>query len=149
MSKAIVVGAGIQGVPLAWALQNKLGIDTVLTEKWPDTLALAQQKITTDMAGDLFATSKSLADAEQFGKPDIVVSATPYDVNLDIATYCFNKGWRYCDLGGNPEVSDEINALYQKETRKANSCCFTDLGLAPGYVNIMAEFLYQYYLILK
>jgi len=140
--KAFVVGAGIQGVPLAWALQNKLNVDTVLIETDANNLMLAQQKITTDMAGNLLAVAKSLQEAENAGTPDIVVSAVPFDVNILIAGYCFNKGWRYCDLGGNPKVSKQINEMFQGQTRKDHSICFTDLGLAPGYVNIIAEFLY-------
>jgi len=137
--KAFVVGAGIQGVPLAWALQNKLGIETVLVETDPTAMFTAQHKITTDMAGDLLGSCTELKDAEQFGEPDIVVSAAPFNVNINIATFCFNKGWRYCDLGGNPEVSKHINDMFKGQTRKKNSNCFTDLGLAPGYVNMMAE----------
>jgi saccharopine dehydrogenase-like NADP-dependent oxidoreductase len=39
-------------------------------------------------------------------------------------------------LGGNPDVSSKINKKFETAKR---ACCFTDLGLAPGYVSILAE----------
>jgi saccharopine dehydrogenase-like NADP-dependent oxidoreductase len=43
---------------------------------------------------------------------------------------------RYCDLGGRVDVSESINNLAKE---KATRPVFTDLGLAPGWVNILAE----------
>ena len=48
---------------------------------------------------------------------------------------CIENGIRYCDLGGRVDVSAEINEL----AKTATAPVFTDLGLAPGWVNIVAE----------
>jgi saccharopine dehydrogenase-like NADP-dependent oxidoreductase len=53
-----------------------------------------------------------------------------------IARDCAAHNVRYCDLGGNPEVSEGIHSLYED----TQSVCFTDLGLAPGLANIIAEY---------
>ena len=45
---------------------------------------------------------------------------------------------RYCDLGGRVDVSQNINEA-AKNHGPANVPVFTDLGLAPGWVNILAE----------
>ena len=51
------------------------------------------------------------------------------------ARVCATFGVPYFDLGGRCDVSAAIN----KDCKEAHSQCFTDLGLAPGWVNIMAE----------
>jgi lysine 6-dehydrogenase len=67
---------------------------------------------------------------------DLVVSAVPYRETLAIAKLCVDNGVRYCDLGGNPQVSDDIQAYSREHGTKP---VFTDLGLAPGHANIVAE----------
>lgn len=66
--------------------------------------------------------------------PDLVISALPYHLNWNIAKECVLKRIPYFDLGGHIETSDKINEL----AKKNHSLCLTDLGLAPGLINIMA-----------
>ena len=66
---------------------------------------------------------------------DVVFSALPYFCNTAVANLATAADIPYFDLGGSVPVSKEINK--QAEDRKAT--VFTDLGLAPGWVNIMAE----------
>ena len=53
-----------------------------------------------------------------------------------MGTWCVDNEVRYCDLGGRVDVSESINEWAGK---KATRPVFTDLGLAPGWVNILAE----------
>jgi saccharopine dehydrogenase-like NADP-dependent oxidoreductase len=113
--KAIVAGAGAMGSAIAYGL-NKLGfsvrfVDPVVKE----------------------AEFEVLPDLTKVDETDIVVSAAPYHQNLSLANFCANKGWRYCDLGGNPSISESIQRFSD------NKLVFTDLGLAPGLSNIIAE----------
>ena len=71
---------------------------------------------------------------------DIVISSLPYHQTKGLASYCIEKNIPYCDLGGSVPVSLEINSLAE-EKNKGN--VFTDLGLAPGLVNILAEWGYH------
>jgi saccharopine dehydrogenase-like NADP-dependent oxidoreductase len=68
--------------------------------------------------------------------PDIVISSLPYLYTERVARDCIQQGIRYCDLGGKVSVSTSINE-YASEV--ATAPVFTDLGLAPGWVNILAE----------
>ena len=66
---------------------------------------------------------------------DLVISALPYHLNYSIAKSCIKKKIPYCDLGGSVPVSEQINELAKQE----GATVFTDLGLAPGWANILAE----------
>lgn len=70
-------------------------------------------------------------------KPDLVISALPFHENFRLASFCIDNGVAYCDLGGDLAVSKSIWG-YAKAHAKAP--VFTDLGLAPGLVNILASF---------
>jgi hypothetical protein len=73
-------------------------------------------------------------------KPDIVLSALPYYCNHQLAQRAIQHGIPYYDLGGSIEAARHIH----KEAYQAKHArVFTDLGLAPGWVNIMAEEAYQ------
>lgn len=66
---------------------------------------------------------------------DIVFSCCPYFHNLNIAKWALENNAHYCDLGGDPQTSTDIQNIF------ANSelSCITDLGLAPGWINIVTE----------
>ena len=66
---------------------------------------------------------------------DLVISALPYHLNFSLAKPCIKKKIPYCDLGGSVPVSNEINELAARH----KATVFTDLGLAPGWANVMAE----------
>jgi saccharopine dehydrogenase-like NADP-dependent oxidoreductase len=71
---------------------------------------------------------------------DIVISSLPYHQTEVVANYCIDNGIRYCDLGGRVDVSQRINDRAKEHAKKP---VFTDLGLAPGLVNILAEHGYN------
>jgi len=66
---------------------------------------------------------------------DLVISALPYHLNFSLAKLCIQKKIPYCDLGGSVPVSDKINEMAERH----GATVFTDLGLAPGWANILAE----------
>jgi len=66
---------------------------------------------------------------------DLVISSLPYHLNFSLAKLCIEKKIPYCDLGGSVPVSRQINDL----AKANNATVFTDLGLAPGWANILAE----------
>ena len=68
-------------------------------------------------------------------KVDLVISSLPYHLNFSLAKLCIEGKVPYCDLGGSVPVSKKINEL----AKEKNAVVFTDLGLAPGWANIMAE----------
>ena len=74
-------------------------------------------------------------------KPNLVLSCLPYHKNLELATECISRKVFYADLGGSVPISAQIN--YIAKTMK--SPVFTDLGLAPGLVNILTQELVRQY----
>lgn len=73
------------------------------------------------------------------GKPDVLISALPYHATKAAAEWCLANGVRYCDLGGSVPTSEEIKGL---ATKAATVPVMTNLGLAPGWINLIAEELY-------
>jgi saccharopine dehydrogenase (NAD+, L-lysine-forming) len=134
--RAVIVGMGRMGTAIAYAM-DKLGANLICMDTNPDARANMPQ---TDVATHVFFDVESAEDIiSQFGKfatPDIVISSLPYHQTKQIALWCIDNGIRYCDLGGRVDVSAEIN---KHATKAAKVPIFTDLGLAPGWVNILAE----------
>lgn len=126
--KAKVIGAGFQGEAIAFALEQ-LGFNKVIITDADKTKAsevverLDNSRITQSLDNHINKTY------------DIVVSAAPWDANFEIAKACADAGVKYCDLGGNPEASKTI----QENAKIHGSSVFTDLGLAPGWISIIAE----------
>lgn len=134
MLHAIIIGAGLQGSAIAYAL-SKLGILVDLVDVSSERMSSTVSKINS-LGGIMGGQYKTLQEVPNIEKVDIVVSAAPYEQNCQIFDFCCSLNLRYCDLGGNPEVSNYIN-------NKAKNSTFTDLGLAPGLANILAEHIFQ------
>ena len=138
MSKIALIGCGWMGQAIAFAL-HKLGHELVLIEynsehreeadvKW-QSLGIQMPKWNERFNGHFFHNDRNK-------DIDLVISAAPYQANWPIATLAIEHGIDYCDLGGNPRVSNDI----QNFASAKNRCrVFTDLGLAPGYINIVAS----------
>ena len=83
-----------------------------------------------------YHTSCSIEDIPSIDSGfDLAISALPYNVNSSVAKLCIKSKIPYCDLGGSVPVSNEINKMAEEH----GSTVFTDLGLAPGWANILAE----------
>lgn len=128
--KTVIMGAGRMGQAIAWAM-DRMGYDIVLVDNNPDNLFGAEHEFSkltlVQSDGSGFSFTKGA---------DVVISAMPYHQNLAAATYCVENHLKYCDLGGSVPVSSEINSTAKSYS---NSTVMTDLGLAPGWVNIIAE----------
>ena len=122
------------GKAITWAMSH-LGFHVVAVDKEKD-------QIKNFRLGDVdFLHAENQAGLERaiiLSNPDVVISSLPYHQTLPVAVFCINKGYNYCDLGGRVDVSKRIN----EETRvgRNKNYTFTDLGLAPGWVNILAEY---------
>ena len=129
--KAYVLGVGRMGTAIAYAM-DKFGFDVVGMDSNPNTAQNIPDNdfIIVDDAEDI---CRGLTELE---KPDIIISSLPYHQTEIVGKWCVDNAVRYCDLGGRVDVSENINA-YAKQ--KATKPVFTDLGLAPGWVNILAE----------
>jgi saccharopine dehydrogenase-like NADP-dependent oxidoreductase len=133
--RAVILGIGRMGTAIAYAM-DKLGFDLVGVDTNRDAANNIPQKannisFVVDDTEDLIeglSHNKALAD--------VVISSLPYHQTERVGLWCVDNGIRYCDLGGRVDVSESIKSAAMW---KASAPVFTDLGLAPGWVNILAE----------
>lgn len=132
--RAIVLGVGRMGTAIAYAM-DKFGFEIVGMDTNPNAANNMPEG-----SKDFFIVDDAQDICEGIvasgSRPDIVISSLPYHQTETVGKWCVDNEVRYCDLGGRVDVSQNINE-YAKE--KATKPVFTDLGLAPGWVNILAE----------
>ena len=131
--RVIVLGVGRMGTAIAYAM-DKFGFDVIGMDTNPEAannMPPASSFFVVDDVEDIFVGI--LANGP---RPDVVISSLPYHQTEEVGHWCVNNEVRYCDLGGRVDVSEAINEWANK---KATRPVFTDLGLAPGWVNILAE----------
>ena len=130
-----IAGAGQMGQAIAWAMQE-LGYNLVILDQQEASLYKCQKLLSSKHKFIRNTSFQCLKDC------DIVISSLPYHQNLSLARFCISEGITYCDLGGNVETSRSINHFGQHQ---ATNVIMTDLGLAPGWANIITEHMYQEY----
>ncbi|MDQ6925335.1 MAG: saccharopine dehydrogenase NADP-binding domain-containing protein [Candidatus Eremiobacteraeota bacterium] len=70
---------------------------------------------------------------------DAVMSALPYYFNFEMARAAAEVGVHFCDLGGNTEIVEQQRTLAPRMIAQGKSIV-PDCGLAPGMVNILAQY---------
>ena len=131
MKNAIICGAGKMGIAIGYAMRS-LGYKISIVENNDENI---QKFFTCNGECTAYAHwSQIQTDA------DVFISALPYHATLDAAVWCIDNGVRYCDLGGSVPVSNQIKEVAERDGKAP---VMTDLGLAPGWVNIAAEEMYQ------
>ena len=154
--RAYVLGVGRMGTAIAWAMDT-LGFQVTGMDTNPEAANNMPFKVnykqSVDAAGNpVMGAPRNdffiVKDAEDICKgivangprPDIVISSLPYHQTEIVGKWCVDNEVRYCDLGGRVDVSENINK-HAKLLSRGNPPrpVFTDLGLAPGWVNILAE----------
>ena len=149
--KALVLGVGRMGTTIAHAM-DYFGFHVVGMDTNPKAADNIPKKVNHEQTEDKEGNKAIGAPRNEFfivedandicrgiaaqEKPDVVISSLPYHQTVDVAKYCIDNEIRYCDLGGRVDVSEDINEYATKNAKKP---IFTDLGLAPGWVNILAE----------
>jgi len=137
----LVLGAGLQGSACAYdLLQNpdvkQVRIADLHVEHLPEFLK--------PYSGErLIPTPLDVRDHEAvralFREADAVMSAIPYYFNGDLAKIAAEVGTNFCDLGGNTEIVLQQKQL-DAQAKAKNVTIIPDCGLAPGMVNILAEY---------
>ena len=139
--RMLVLGAGLQGSACAYdLLQDKEVSEVRLADihigHIPEFLA--------PFSGPrLLPTPLDVRDREAvlgaMRQCDAVMSAIPYYFNYELAKLAVEAGVHFCDLGGNTEIVFKQKEL-DAEARRKNITVVPDCGLAPGMVNILAEY---------
>ncbi len=131
-------GAGRQGQALVYALKKLvhavLVVDQHIDSRDPFIKSLNNNWASCDAKAPRF-----IANLLASRKPELVISCLPYFLNWNVAKECIDQKIPYFDLGGHVGTSKAINDYSESHDGQV----FTDLGLAPGLVNIMAEESYR------
>jgi lysine 6-dehydrogenase len=139
--KMLVLGAGLQGSACAFdLLQNPAVTEVRLADlnvrKLPEFLApySGERLIPTPLdARDTEAVAALMSEA------DAAMCALPYYFNLEMTRLAIEGGAHFSDLGGNTGIVEQQKEL--DETARARGISVVpDCGLAPGMVNILAQY---------
>ncbi len=139
--RMLVLGAGLQGSACAYdLLQNPDVTEVRLADlqigHLPAFLAPYSKDRLVPTPLDVRDKSATLALMKE---ADAAMSAIPYYFNLDLAKLAVEAGTHFSDLGGNTQIVFDQKKLHA-EAEKKNISVIPDCGLAPGMVNILAEY---------
>jgi lysine 6-dehydrogenase len=139
--RMLVLGAGLQGSACAYdLLQNpevkEVRLADLHTAHLADFLAPYSGKRLIFTPLDVRDKEAAIALMRQC---DAVMSAIPYYFNYELAQLAVQAGVHFCDLGGNTEIVFKQKTL-DAEAKKKKITVIPDCGLAPGMVNILAEY---------
>jgi lysine 6-dehydrogenase len=139
--RMLVLGAGLQGSACAYDLLQNPDVTEVRLvdlhiDHLPDFLAPYSGKRLFPTQLDVRSRDGMLAVMRESAA---VMSAIPYYFNLELAKLAVEAGTHFCDLGGNTEIVFEQRKL-DAAARAKHITVVPDCGLAPGMVNILAEY---------
>ena len=139
--RMLVLGAGLQGSACAYDLLQDKDVKEV---RLADLHVGHLPEFLAPYSGPrLLPTPLDVRDrAAVLGvmrESDAVMSAIPYYFNFDLASLAVEAGVHFCDLGGNTEIVFKQKEL-DAAAREKNITIVPDCGLAPGMVNILAEY---------
>ena len=139
--RMLVLGRGLQGSACAYdLLQNpdvtEVRLADLHVDHLPEFLAPYSGKRLIPTRLDVRD-----ADATRAGMRECVavMSAIPYYFNFELARLAVEAGVHFCDLGGNTEIVFQQKEL-EGRARAAGVTVIPDCGLAPGMVNILAQY---------
>ncbi|HEX7981434.1 MAG TPA: saccharopine dehydrogenase C-terminal domain-containing protein [Gemmatimonadaceae bacterium] len=139
--RMLVLGAGLQGSACAYDLLQNPEVSLVrLADLRFDHLP---EFLKPYSGPRLIPTTLDVRDREAvlavMRESDAVMSAIPYYFNLALAECAVEAGVHFCDLGGNTEIVFQQKALADRAVAKGVTVV-PDCGVAPGMVNILAEY---------
>lgn len=136
----LVLGAGLQGSACAYDLLRNTEHEVILADLNLNDVAaflrpfvgerLSLRRVDANDRGAVRAAMEGVA---------ATMSAFPYYFNLGMAVAAIDAGSHFCDLGGNTEIVLQQKELNQR-ARERGVSVLPDCGLAPGMVNILAEY---------
>lgn len=139
--RMLVLGAGLQGSACAYDLLQDPDVKEVrLADLNVDHIA----NFLAPYSGKrLIPTPLDVRDHEAvlalMRQCDAVMSAIPYYFNFEMARLAVEAGVHFADLGGNTDIVHQQKTLSSVAESKGITVV-PDTGLAPGMVNILAEY---------
>ncbi|MDQ3995706.1 MAG: saccharopine dehydrogenase NADP-binding domain-containing protein [Gemmatimonadota bacterium] len=139
--RMLVLGAGLQGSACAYDLLQNPEVDEV---RLADINIQHVPPFLAPYSGPrLLPTPLDVRDREAvvgvMRSSNAVMSAIPYYFNLDLAKCAIEAGVHFADLGGNTDLVISQKAMDAEASAKGITVV-PDCGLAPGMVNILAQY---------
>ena len=138
--RMLVLGAGLQGSACAYDLLAHTDHEVILADQNVDRLPEFLQPY---LGGRLATVQVDANDRGGIRRVMDGVTATmsafPYYLNYGMSVAALDAGSHFCDLGGNTEIVVQQKGLQERAVDKGKSI-IPDCGLAPGMVNILAEY---------
>ena len=139
--RMLVLGAGLQGSACAYDLLQDTDVEMV---RLADIRITHLPDFLAPFSGPrLVPTPLDVRDREAvlgaMRECDAVMSAIPYYFNLEMARLAVEAGVHFADLGGNTEIVFKQKEL-DADARRKGVTVVPDCGVAPGMVNILAQY---------
>jgi lysine 6-dehydrogenase len=139
--RMLVLGAGLQGSACAFDLLKNPAVEQVLLA---DVRVESLPAFLSEHSGARLVPMRlDVRDGEAvraaFARCDAVMSAIPYYFNFPLAERAVEAGVHFTDLGGNTEIVRQQKTL-DTAARARNVSVVPDTGLAPGMVNVLAQY---------
>ncbi|MHB0948320.1 MAG: saccharopine dehydrogenase family protein [Gemmatimonadaceae bacterium] len=139
--RMLVLGAGLQGSACTYDLLQNPDVREV---RLADLNIRGLPPFLAHLSGPrLIPTPLDVRDLEAVSavmrESDAVMSALPYYFNTEMARLAIEAGAHFTDLGGNTQIVGEQKAMTKRAEEQGVSVV-PDTGLAPGMVNILAEY---------
>ena len=134
MSRVAVLGAGIVGRATAWDMVRR-GHAVTVTDQ--DHEAVSSAISASGAEGSVLDATDGDAVRAFLAGFELVVSAIPYALGVDVARAAIDTGTHYLDFGGNPTVVGR-QLEFDAAARDAGVAVVPDCGLAPGLANVLA-----------
>lgn len=139
--RMLVLGAGLQGSACAFDLLNNPAVEQVmLADLHVDRLPpLIADKAGARLVPLQLDVRDGAAVQAAFAQCEAVMSAIPYYFNFPLAQLAVEAGVHFTDLGGNTAIVRQQKEL-DAAARERKVSVVPDTGLAPGMVNVIAEY---------
>jgi len=137
--KYTLLGAGMMGSACAKYLVRWNDTDKLIIIEKNEKVSSKLKETLSDNRAEWLITEIKTDDRfiDIISGSDVVISALPYRLNLDLTKACIRAGVNMCDMGGNNDVVMSQLAL-NNEAVSAGITIVPDCGLAPGLANIIA-----------
>ena len=142
MTKIGVIGYGHIGRAITYLLQTRQPIRDASEQYEVTAYDIVQP---TSLLPNVNFVKLPAAGQDRFDpavqENDIIIVATPYTMNVEIAEHVAQAGKAYFDMTEDNVVTDQVHALFNQH----GGVCMTQCGLAPGAVGIVAHTLMEFF----
>ena len=138
--RMLVLGAGQQGSACAYDLLRHTDHDVVIADQRVDVLPeFLKPYLGSRLTAVRLDANDRGAVRDVMEGAAAVMNAFPYHFNLGMLVAAIDCGAHYSDLGGNTEIVLQQKGQHER-ARERGVSAVPDSGLAPGMVNILAQY---------